>query len=118
MLEDGKFTDLDENEIDLNGYIIIFTSNLKGNNYNDVIPKSLFSRFSMRYEFISLSDEERQAFVDYRSEQLITKYNNEFDNTFNNSQKAILLNTNIADLNNLRDINIRLTNKFIELVDL
>lgn len=118
LLEDGKFTDLDENEIDLNGYIIIFTSNLKGNNYNDVIPKSLFSRFSMRYEFISLNDEERQAFVEYRVEQLITKYNNEFDNTFNNSQKAILLNTNIADLNNLRDINIRLTNKFIELVDL
>ncbi|MBZ9689337.1 AAA family ATPase [Clostridium estertheticum] len=117
LLEDGKFTDLDENEIDLNGYIIIFTSNLNASNYKNVIPEPLFSRLSMRYEFIPLNCEDKQNFVIYRTEHLINEYNEEFNNEFDNTVKNMLLNINISDLNNLRDIDIRLTNKFIELVE-
>ena len=118
LLEDGKFTDLDENEIDLNGYIIIFTSNLNESNYKKVIPESLFSRLSMRYEFIPLDYEDKHNFVIYRTEHLINEYNEEFNNKFDNAQKDMLLNINISDLNNLRDIDIRLTNTFIEVVEI
>lgn len=118
LLEDGKFTDLDENEIDLNGYIIIFTSNLNESNYKNSIPESLFSRFSMRYEFVPLSNEDRKNFVKYRVERLIKEYNEGFNEEFDNAEKDKLLRINIDDLNNLRDIDIRLTNKFIELVEI
>ncbi|MCB2291707.1 AAA family ATPase [Clostridium sp. CS001] len=117
LLEDGKFTDLDENEIDLNGYIIIFTSNLNASNYKNVIPEPLFSRLCMRYEFIPLNNEDKQNFVVYRTEQLINRYNKEFNSKFDNAKKDMLLNISMVDLNNLRDIDIRLTNRFVELVE-
>ena len=51
LLEDGKFTDLNENEYDLNGYLIIFTTNLREENYKEVIPAPLLSRFTMKALF-------------------------------------------------------------------
>ena len=41
LLEDGKFTDLTGNEYDLNGYIIIFTTNLSKDNYKEILPPPL-----------------------------------------------------------------------------
>lgn len=115
LLEDGKYTDLDENQVDLDGYIIIFTSNLNESNYNKKIPESLFSRLSMRYVFVPLSDKDKKDFVNYRTEQLINRYNKAFNT--NIEEKDLLLSVDVSDLNNLRDINIRLTDKFIELVE-
>lgn len=117
LLEDGKFTDLDENEIDLNGYIIIFTSNLDENNYKNTIPDPLFSRFSMRYLFVSLSSKDKQDFLKLRTNQLISKYNEVFDTKLEMTKRDFLLNIDVADLDNLRDIDIRLTDKFIELIE-
>ena len=37
LLEDGKFTDLVGNEYNLNGYLIIFTTNLSKDNYKNVL---------------------------------------------------------------------------------
>lgn len=54
LLEDGKFTDLNENEFDLRRYLIIFTTNLSENNYKKVIPEPLLSRFTMKALFQQL----------------------------------------------------------------
>lgn len=117
LLEDGKFTDLDENEIDLNGYIIIFTSNLNEDNYRKYIPDSLFSRFSMKYIFEELTDEDKQEYVKVKVDNLIEKYNEQTNKKFDISKKELLLHMDVSDLDNVRDIYIRLTDSFIELVD-
>lgn len=55
LLEDGSYTDLNGDVIDLTRYIIIFTSNLNQNNYTKVIPESLLSRLDMTVEFDTLN---------------------------------------------------------------
>ena len=74
LLEDGKFTDLNENEYDLNGYLIIFTSNLNEDNYKNIIPAPLLSRFTMKTLFEPISFEEKSKYVRDRSKKLVGKY--------------------------------------------
>ncbi|MBV7276472.1 ATP-dependent Clp protease ATP-binding subunit [Clostridium sp. PL3] len=116
LLEDGKYTDLDGKEINLEGYIIVFTSNLTEKNYKNVIPEALFSRFSMRYIFVPLTSKDKEEFIRYRAEKIIKKYNENFENEFDCKKMELLFDIPIDKLNNLRDINIELTNRFTELI--
>jgi len=60
LLEDGKFTDLTGNEYNLNGYIIIFTTNLSKDNYKDIIPPPLVSRFTLKSFFENPNNMEKK----------------------------------------------------------
>ena len=74
LLEDGKFTDLTGNEYDLNGYIIIFTTNLSKNNYKEILPPPLVSRFTLKSFFENPNDIEKLAFIEKRINKLLTLY--------------------------------------------
>jgi len=63
LLEDGKFTDRHGIEHELNGYLIIFTSNMTEKQYLKHIPNSLKSRFDMVYNFEDLLVEEKEDFI-------------------------------------------------------
>ena len=78
LLEDGKFTDRHGIEHDLNGYIIVFTSNMTQKQYQRQIPDSLKSRFDMVYYFIELSQEEKQSYIIDTANKLIDKLNIHF----------------------------------------
>ena len=78
LLEDGKFTDRHGIEHDLNGYIIVFTSNMTQKQYQRQIPDSLKSRFDMVYCFIELSQEEKQSYIIDTANKLIDKLNIHF----------------------------------------
>ena len=80
LLEDGKFTDLNENEYNLNGYLIIFTTNLNENNYKKVIPSPLLSRFTMKSLFEPISYEIKNKYVRDRCNKLIDIYNSKYEN--------------------------------------
>lgn len=77
LLEDGKFTDLTGNEYDLNGYIIVFTTNLSKNNYKEILPPPLVSRFTLKSFFENPNNEEKQAFIKKRINKLLSVYNEE-----------------------------------------
>lgn len=79
LLEDGKFTDLNENEYDLNGYLIIFTTNLKEENYKDVIPAPLLSRFTMKALFEPVGYEIKNKYVVEKTKMLVEIYNKKYD---------------------------------------
>ena len=77
LLEDGKFTDLTGNEYNLNGYIIIFTTNLSKDNYKDILPPPLVSRFSLKSFFENPNNMEKQAFIEKKINKLLEVYKEE-----------------------------------------
>lgn len=78
LLEDGKFTDLSENEYNVNGYLIIFTTNLQEKNYKEVIPAPLLSRFTMKALFEPVSNETKIRYINEKTKSLVDKYNNKY----------------------------------------
>lgn len=103
LLEDGIFTDRHGNPHDLNGYIIVFTSNMSQKQYQKHIPDSLQSRFDMVYYFVDIPLDEKKIYIDATAEKLISKLNTNFD-------VKILKGTldsqlyQLLSLHNLRDI--------------
>ena len=73
LLEDGKFTDRHGREHNLDGYIIVFTSNVLKEDFNKLIPNSLVSRFDLVYRFVELSVQDRKEFIKEFAEELIAK---------------------------------------------
>lgn len=111
LLEDGKFTDLNENEYDLNGYLIVFTSNLNDDNYKNIILAPLLSRFTMKTLFEPVSFEEKSKYVRDRSKKLVGKYNEEYDG--NMDYKSVLAKINNKDIKSIK--NFRYLNRIIQL---
>lgn len=79
LLEDGKFTDRRGVEHDLDGYIIVFTSNINKNQYANFIPDSLKSRFDMVYEFDEIKLMEKRDFINQTARRLISLLKEEYD---------------------------------------
>ncbi|EJC3746412.1 ATP-dependent Clp protease ATP-binding subunit, partial [Enterococcus faecium] len=103
LLEDGKFTDRHGKEHDLDGYIIIFTSNMTEKQYKECIPDSLKSRFDMTYSFNYLTAEERLEYINKTAVALILELNKKYNVDLNLS----CLSPNLEKLvenNNLRNI--------------
>lgn len=73
LLEDGKFTDRHGIEHNLDGYIIIFTSNMIRKKYIESVPNPLKSRFDMVYCFVELPPDEKERFVIDTATDLISK---------------------------------------------
>ena len=78
LLEDGKFTDRHGIEHDLNGYVIVFTSNMTEKQYIRHIPDSLKSRFDMVYNFEDLPTEDKRKYIDSTTARLVVKLKQEF----------------------------------------
>ena len=103
LLEDGKFTDRHGMEHNLDGYIIVFTSNMSHERYIEMVPAPLKSRFDMVYRFVELSNDEKIRFIN----EVAIKLSNNISQTTsvkirieNISQQ---LNT-LTQYNNLRSI--------------
>ena len=103
LLEDGIFTDRHGEKHDLNGYIIVFTSNMSQEIYQKHIPDSLKSRFDMVYYFVGVPKQEKQLFIRDSAIKLIDKLQLYFGKKVNYDCIKDELEELIA-YNNLRDI--------------
>ncbi len=103
LLEDGTFTDRHGKLHNLNGYIIVFTSNMSQKRYQEHIPDSLKSRFDMVYYFVDIPIEEKRTYINDSSNRLIEKLNSQFNVKIDASKIQSELYTLLV-LNNLRDI--------------
>lgn len=74
LLESGHFTDSQGAVHDLDGYVIVFTSNAPKEEVREKFPPELLSRFSLKARFAPLSTEGKQAFVRRYIENVATKY--------------------------------------------
>ena len=103
LLEDGVFTDRHGNRHDLNGYIIIFTSNMTQEIYQEHIPNSLKSRFDMVYYFENLQYDEKNYYIQKNAKKLI----NELEQNYGKKVNYKNIESDLARLvvyENLRDI--------------
>ena len=103
LLEEGKFTDSQSNEYDLDGYIIIFTSNLNKESFTEELSDEFISRLDLKSEFNYLSCDEKNQFISLEIEKIKKTINNkeEFKDIDLSNFK---LNLNVNRMNNLRDI--------------
>lgn len=103
LLEDGKFTDRHGTEHDLNGYIIVFTSNMTMEQYKKLIPDSLKSRFDLVYYFVELPITDKLQYINQTAASLVTKLHAQFGILVDIDSIHEQLGT-LAKLSNLRDI--------------
>lgn len=113
LLDDGKFTDRHGVEHHLDGYIIVFTSNMSKERFIDLIPDPLKSRFDMVYRFMELSFDEKRQFIDNIARELIQKIgiNNSVLIDMNNIANTLNI---LAEYSNLRVIKRKVEDVVIE----
>lgn len=114
LLEEGKFTDSQSNVYDLDGYIIIFTSNLTPENYKKRLSPELRSRFDYVCQFQLLNEEEKKQYTYKRIENTLQKFESKLGVSISQEDKQRLYNIDYS-LNNLRKINRSIKDRFAEI---
>ena len=119
LLEDGSFTDSLTREYDLDGYIIVFTSNIpSADEFYKTIPPELQSRFDLVCEFKSLSETEKKEYVDFQVERYISRLSDEFARyDLTPAVKAKLADVPYKSTDNLRDIKRMVEQNVIEFLE-
>lgn len=117
LLEDGKFTDSMAKEYDINGYIVVFTSNiLDEETYEKIIPPELKTRFDLVCRFKEPSKIEKYDFLNLLFNKASINYSIQFnDYNISNEDKEFLYNFDYKNIHSLRDIKREFQKKLIEL---
>jgi ATP-dependent Clp protease ATP-binding subunit ClpA len=115
VLENGKMSSSLSEEIDLNGFIIIFTSNISKEDFTQIISPELRSRFDYKGYFTLLFHRDKQKFVDFRIKSIIQKFQSHFKKDLPESiEQEILEKVNVSQFKNMRDLNKSIKNAFVE----
>ncbi len=104
LLADGKFTDSQGREYDLNKYIIIFTSNIDDNEFNRKIPPELRSRFDLVYKMVLLSKEEKEAYIRYKTNYYVKQAKDKMDIFIDSDSIIDNMKSKAMSLDNIRFI--------------
>lgn len=114
LLEDGRFTDSMSREYDINGYIIVFTSNIQNENeFKNRISPEFESRVNLICEFMPLTPAEKKEYIIFQINCCIEKMKKEgLEIKFKPEDITIPYN----DTDDLREIKNRILNKISEFV--
>lgn len=117
LLEDGSYTDSIAREYDLEGYILIFTSNiLTPQELQKRIPPELQSRIDCICQFKKLNSIEMEQFIDYQINKFFN-YLKLIDSNFSLPElfkQSLIEKLNSLSLGNLRDIKKTIEEDMIE----
>lgn len=116
LLEEGRFTDSMAREYDMNGYVIIFTSNILSEaEYKKAIPPELQTRFDLVCEFEEPTMEEKVAFLNLLLEMAKNKYPEQFaEIEMTEDEKKQLYDFDYSSLSALRDIKRVFNNRLMD----
>lgn len=104
LLEEGKFTDSLAREYDLDGYIVVFTSNIQSESeYKKIIPLELQTRFDLVCKFEEPSPHEKLKFIDLLLENAQKKFAEHFM-SITEEEIQHLCQFNYSSIKALRDI--------------
>lgn len=118
VLENGKMTNSQGEDIDLDGYVIIFTSNLTPQEFDNFLSPELRSRFNYIGIFQALKNTDKDRFVKRRMNDIIRKYNGSFDTKLPNNAHSVLCNRiDVGKYSNMRDLNQRIREVFVDYID-
>lgn len=117
VLESGKIISSLADEIDLNGFIIVFTSNISKEDFTHKISPELRSRFDYKGLFTLLYNEDKLKFVEFRLNDIIRKYNLTFEPQLpQNLLEHFLVKIDVSKFNNMRDLNKKIKRVFVDYV--
>lgn len=117
VLENGKLTNTRAEEYDVDGYIIVFTSNITKEQFLSHITPELRSRFDYKGVFDFLTDNDKKKFVNHRINEIIEKYNALSGHTFDVKLRPKLIKSiNYSTFRNMRDLNKMIKNAFVQCI--
>lgn len=105
LLENGKFTDSQGDEHDLNGYTIVFASNTPRTEVQGKFPPELLSRFNLKVNFKPLNDKEKTTFVSRYITSVAEKYRSSIDESVENPD--VIAERALQDIDTANEENIR-----------
>lgn len=116
LLEEGRFTDSMAREYDMDGYVIIFTSNIPNESeYKKNIPPELQTRFDLVCEFEEPTPAEKKQFLELLLEKAIVKYPEKFSAyEITDADKRVLFNFDYSGTTALRDIKRIFNNRLMD----
>lgn len=119
LLEDGKFTDSMAREYNLDGFIIVFTSNLLSESeYKKAILPELQTRFDLVCEFEKPDENEKCKFLELLLEKARIKHAESFARfTMTQQDEKFLLDFDCSALSALRDIKRVFNNRLMDLFE-
>lgn len=101
LLEEGRFDDALGNIHDLDGYIIVFTSNFSKEDFFKEVPSELRSRFNLVFECSYLNAEDRKEYV----KKVIKDYKEKTEDELSlEDLEKIIQTINYSEENNLRNL--------------
>lgn len=118
VLESGKMVSSQAVEIDINGFIIIFTSNITKEEFPTRISPELRSRFDYKGHFTRLSNQDKRKYVEYRIGSIIRKYNEHYKESLGDDVVSYFVtNIPVDKYENMRDINKRIKIEFVKYIE-
>lgn len=118
VLESGKIISSLADEIDLDGFIIVFTSNISKENFYKRISPELRSRFDYKSLFTVLNSSDKEKYVEFRLKDLSKKVKIEFDIELpENLIDYFLKEIDVSKFNNMRDINKNIKKSFVKYIE-
>ncbi len=115
VLENGKIVNSQAEEYDVNGYIIVFTSNISKDDFKKKISPELRSRFDYKGMFNLLTDDDKIKFVHFRVNQIVDKYKELVSaNLPNKLHDEIVGSIDVTQYKNMRDLNKKIKDTFVK----
>ncbi|ABJ62176.1 AAA family ATPase [Leuconostoc mesenteroides] len=116
LLEEGTFTDSMTREHDLDGYVLIFTSNIQNETeYKKIIPPELQTRFDLVCEFQIPSINEKRRFLELLFEQAQRKFVDQFSKIkCTEEDKEELFAFDYSEVNAFRDLKRHFNNRLMD----
>lgn len=115
VLENGKIVNSQAEEYDVNGYIIVFTSNISKEDFKKKISPELRSRFDYKGMFNLLTEEDKLKFVHFRVNQIIDKYKECVSVDLPDKlHDEVVSAIDVTQYKNMRDLNKKIKDTFVE----
>jgi len=118
VLETGKASNSMGEEIDLNGFVIFFTSNIPDSEFESKFSPELRSRFDYISKFMLLAPDEKRAYAINRGKTILNKYRAIKKNNWLNEEAIIntLSNIEVGRYKNMRQLNGKIKREFVKYI--
>lgn len=117
VLENGKIISSLAEEIDINGFIIVFTSNVSKEDFSVRFSPELRSRFDYKCLFTLLYDEDKKKYIEFRVSSIVRKVKDKYQRDLPDNFHEHFLNTiEVSKFKNMRDLNKEIKRVFVEYI--
>lgn len=119
LLEEGHFTDSMAREYDMDGFIVVFTSNIHTEDeYKKTIPPELQTRFDLVCEFEQPTTDDKRKFLHLLLEKAMQKHSDAFSKfTMQDEDRDYLIGFDCSTIPALRDIKRVFKNRLMDLFE-